>query len=58
MGLDNVIKLAIALTIAAALTGRLPAIMRAVLRAQVQLLQESKASHWGTPELIRSSGNH
>ena len=39
MGLDNVIKLATALVIAAALTGHLPAITRAVQIAQVKLLQ-------------------
>jgi hypothetical protein len=51
MGLDNIIKLAVTLVIAAALTGHLPEITMAIRRAQVQLLQESKASNWGSPDL-------
>lgn len=54
MGLDNIIKLAVTLTIAAALTGQLPRITRAIQVAQVKLLQESKASHWGSPDLLYS----
>lgn len=54
MGLDNVIKLAVALTIAAALTGQLPRITNEVRHAQVRLLRESKASKWGSPDLLYS----
>jgi hypothetical protein len=54
MGLDNVIKLAVALTIAAAATGQLPRVTNAVRHAQVKLLEESKASKWGSPDLIFS----
>lgn len=54
MGLDNVIKIAVALVMAAALTGHLPQITMAVHRAQAQLLQESRASHWGSPDLLFS----
>lgn len=54
MGLDNVIKIAVSLTIAAALTGHLPAITRAVQMAQVRLLQQSQASKWGSPDLLYS----
>ena len=56
MGLDNLIKLAVALTIAAALSGKLPEITRAVQIAQIKLLQQSKASNWGSPDLIYNSG--
>ncbi len=55
MGLDNVIKLAAALVIAAALTGHLPAITRAVQVAQVKLLQQSRATKWGSPDLLYRS---
>ena len=52
MGLDNVVKLATALVIAAALTGHLPAITRTVQISQVKLLQQSQASRWGSPNLL------
>ncbi len=55
MGLDNVIKIAVGLTIAASLTGRLPLIINQVRQAQVALLEESKASHWGSADLLYSS---
>jgi hypothetical protein len=61
MGLDNVIKLAVTLVIAAALTGHLPEITMAIRRAQVQLLQHSQASKWGSPDLLyshHSPANH
>ena len=54
MGLDNLIKLAVSLTIAAALTGRLPEITRAVQIAQIKLLEHSKASKWGSPDFLYS----
>jgi len=54
MGLDNVIKLGLALTIAAALTGQLPRITNEIRHAQVKLLQNSKASKWGSPDLLYS----
>lgn len=54
MGLDNVIKLGLALTIAAALTGQLPRITNEIRHAQVKLLQDSKASKWGSPDLLYS----
>lgn len=52
MGLNNVIKMALALTMAAALTGQLPRATRAIQIAQVKLLKESRASHWGSPDLL------
>jgi len=57
MGIDNVIKVAVSLTIAAACTGHLPQITRAVQLAQVKLLQQSQASHWGSPDLLYSYRN-
>ena len=52
MGLDNVIKIAVGLTIAAALTGNLPKITRQVQIAQLKLLKSSQASHWGSPDYL------
>jgi hypothetical protein len=52
MGLDHLIKLAVALTIAAALTGQLPRMTQAIQVAQGKLLQESKASKWGSPDFL------
>jgi hypothetical protein len=52
MGLDNIIKIAVVLTIVAAMSGHLPLITSQVRHAQVALLQESKASQWGSPDLL------
>lgn len=52
MGLKNIIKIAVVLTIAAAMKGQLPRITNQIRIAQVKLLQESKASKWGSPELF------
>lgn len=55
MGIDSLIKIAVSLTLAAAMTGHLPEITQAVQLAQVKLLEQSQASHWGSPDLIFSS---
>ena len=52
MGLENVIKLAVAIVMAAALTGQLPRLTNEVRIAQIKLLQQSQASHWGSPDLL------
>jgi hypothetical protein len=52
MRLDNLIKVAVALTIAAAMTGHLPQITNEIRHAQVKLLQHSNASTWGSPDLL------
>ena len=52
MGIDNIIKMAVVLVLAAAATGHLPEITMAVRRAQVDLLQESRASRWGSPDIL------
>jgi hypothetical protein len=57
MNIDKFIKLALVFVIAAAATGHLPAFTTAIRRAQVQLLQESRASHWGSPDLLSQHGN-
>ena len=40
MGIDNIIKIAVSLTVAAALTGQLPRITHAVQIAELRLLQQ------------------
>jgi hypothetical protein len=52
MGIDNIIKLAAALTVAAALTGQLPRITQQIRLAQFQLAQQSRASNWGSPDIF------
>ena len=52
MGLDKVIKLALSLTMVAALTGQLPRVTTQIRVAQVKLLQKSRASHWGSRDLL------
>ena len=52
MGIENIIKMAVALVMAAAITGHLPQATMAIRQAQAQLLQQSRASHWGSPDLL------
>ena len=52
MGLDNVIKIGVALTVAACLTGQLPRMTNLVRSARLRLLQESKSSKWGSPDFL------
>lgn len=52
MGLDNIIKIAVSLTVAAALTGHLSETIRAIHVAQIKLLKASQASKWGSPDLL------
>lgn len=52
MGIDNVIKLAFTLTLYAAITGQLPRVTNQVRHAQVKLLENSKASKWGSPVIL------
>jgi hypothetical protein len=44
--LDSLIKLSVALAISAIFTGNLPKILIIVKKAQIDLIQESKASRW------------
>jgi len=57
MGIENITKLAVGLLLAAALTGHLPEITMKVRRAQAQLLWESRASQWGSPDLLGRRGD-
>jgi hypothetical protein len=53
MGLENLIKLAASLTLAAALSGHLQEAIHVVQVAQLKLLHESQASRWGSPSIFR-----
>lgn len=47
MGISKLIDLAVSLAFLAALSGNLPLAIKKVRMAQLQLIQESKASNWG-----------
>ena len=53
MGIEKIIEIAVALTLIASATGKLPKVIRQVQLAQVKLLQESKTSSWGTLMIIK-----
>ena len=47
MGIKSLIHIAVTLAILAVSTGKLPLILIEVRKAQIVLLEESKASRWG-----------
>ena len=47
MGIKSLIKMAVTLAILAVATGNLPLTLKEVRKAQLELLEESKASKWG-----------
>jgi hypothetical protein len=49
--MNDVIKIAVYLTIMAASTGQLPKLIHKVQLAQLYLIKESQASKWGMPML-------
>ena len=52
MGLNKLIALAATLAMFAVSTGQLPRILNLVRHAQIQLIQDSKASNWGQALLL------
>lgn len=44
--MNNLIKISVILAIAAVSSGNLPKILNQVRKAQIQLIQDSKASNW------------
>lgn len=52
MGINKLISIAAVLAIFAVSSGQLPRILKTVRIAQLQLIQESKASKWGLPMLL------
>ena len=55
MRIKLLIQMAVTLAILAASTGKLPLILKEVSKAQLVLLEESKASRWGQVYLLRDS---
>ena len=53
MNLEKLISICATLAILAASTGQLPKAVIAVRKAQFQLIQDSKASKWGMPMLLK-----
>ena len=53
MNLDKLISVVAATVVIAATTGQLPKMLAAVRKAQIQLIQETKASNWGMPMQLR-----
>jgi hypothetical protein len=49
MNLDKVVPVEIAFALMAAASGNLPKIIYQIRLAQAHLIQDSKASNWGTP---------
>ena len=54
MNIEKLIPLALALSLLAASTGHLKEATLAVRKAQAQLIQDSKASKWGNPFVLRA----
>lgn len=53
--MDKAVDLAATLAVAAAFSGNLPWFIRTVRKAQIHLIQESKASSWGSPQIPSSA---
>lgn len=50
MGIKSLVQVAVTLAILAVSTGKLPLILKEVRKAQLVLLEESKASRWRHPQ--------
>ncbi len=55
MYLEKIITVAVSVMMLAASTGQLPKLVLAVRKAQIQLIQETKASKWGQVPLLPST---
>ena len=55
MNLDKLISVVVTLVLVAASTGQLPRLIREVRLAQGHLIQDTKASKWGMPYLLKKS---
>jgi hypothetical protein len=53
--MNDLIKIAAALAILTASTGQLPRLVREVRMAQIHLIQDTKASHWGMPMMLNGT---
>lgn len=52
MGLKRLIQVATVVAAIAAATGQLPKLVHAIRMAQLELIQDSKASRWGQAMLL------
>ena len=57
MGLDKIISAVSILAMIALASGQFPKIINIVHRAQVQLVQDSKASKWPKAKLLKSQSS-
>ena len=55
MGLEKLIQAVAIFVVPAASTGHLPRLIHQVRVAQVHLIQDTKASNWGMPMLLKGS---
>jgi hypothetical protein len=46
MGINSLVKMAVTLAILSVGTGKMPQILKCVRKAQLEILNESKASRW------------
>jgi hypothetical protein len=53
MGIDKIIEIAVALTLIASATGKLPQVIREVQMAQIRLLSQSQTNTWGKLMIIK-----
>lgn len=53
--MSKLISIAVALTMAAAVTGKLPRMVVMMKLVQLQLIKDSQASKWGKPFLLQST---
>jgi hypothetical protein len=54
MGLEKLISAIAVFVVLTASSGRLPKLIFAVRKAQIQLIQDTKASAWGMPYLLKA----
>lgn len=55
MNLEKLTAIAVTVVMLAATTGQLPKLIITIRKAQAQLVQETKASNWGIPMLLKES---
>ncbi len=55
MGLEKLIQVIAILATLAASTGKLPQLILQIRMAQARLIQETKASNWGVPMLLKNA---
>ena len=55
MGIDKLISMSVILALLVASTGQLPRVINTVRRAQLQLIQDTKASKWPKVPLLEAN---